>query len=318
VTSDDAARQVREELDAALEAHAEHTRVTARLHRAREAEAEAREAAVRARQQLAVETQDVQSLESFSPTRIWATLKGSRDTDLDREKAEQQAAEYAVARADSWMLSAHDEVRRAEAELRALGDVARRRQEAMAAMDAWLRSSGGAAGEELERLATESVAAQARRKEVREALEAATAAASALAAAQQALGAAGGWATYDTFFGGGMMGDMLKYERMDRAQELLHHADQALRWLARELADVGMRPVINGLRVDGLTRTFDMFFDNIFTDWSVRNRIGQAAQQTEQATRLVHDVRQRLVAQDRELGFTVERLAAERERLLAG
>ena len=30
------------------------------------------------------------------------------------------------------------------------------------------------------------------------------------------LGSAGDWATYDTFFGGGMFTDTVKYDRMDR------------------------------------------------------------------------------------------------------
>ena len=45
------------------------------------------------------------------------------------------------------------------------------------------------------------------------------------------------------------------------------------RRLARELADVGVRSTVERLQVDGLTRTFDVWFDNIFTDWSVKSRI---------------------------------------------
>jgi hypothetical protein len=273
---------------------------------------------VEARQRLADETADVQALESFSPTRILAAMRGSRDTDLDRERAEQQAAEYAVARADSLMMAAHDEVRRAEAELRALGDVAGQRRDAMVAMEEWLRSSGSPAGAELTRLAEQAAAAHAERVEVREALEAGAAAAQALAAAQQVLGSADGWATYDTFFGGGMLTDMVKYDRMDQAQRLLHQADQAVRRLSRELADVGMQPVVAGLQVDGFTRAFDVFFDNIFTDWSVKARIGGAARETAAAAATVAEVRRRLAARDQQLAADLARIAAERERELRG
>ena len=314
----DTGRRLREQMEAALTAAAEHGRVTARLERARAAEAQARERAVQARERLADETADVQALESFSPTRILAALRGTRDTDLDRERAEQQAAEYAVARADALMMSAHDEVRRAEAELRALGDVAGRRRDATAAMEDWLHSSGSPAGAELARLTEQAAAAHAERVEVREALEAGAAAAQALAAAHQVLGSADGWATYDTFFGGGMLTDMMKYDRMDRAQQLLHHADQAVRRLTRELADVGMQPVVAGLQVDGFTRAFDIWFDNIFTDWSVKARIGDAARQTAAAAGTVVEVRRRLAARDQQLAADLARIAAERERVLGG
>jgi hypothetical protein len=315
---DDRGRRLREELEAALTAAAEHARVTGRLQRARAAEAQARERAVQARERLADETADVEALESFSPTRIWAALRGSRDADLDRERAEQQAAEYAVARADALMLSAHDEVRRAEAELRALGDVERRRRDAMAAMEEWLQSSGSPAGAELTRLSERAAATHAERIEVREALEAGAAAAQSLAAAQQVLGSADGWATYDPFFGGGMLTDMVKYDRMDEAQRLLHLADQSVRRLSRELADVGMQPVVAGLQVDGFTRAFDVWFDNIFTDWSVKSRIGDAARQTAAAAGTVAEVRRRLAARDQELTAELSRIAAERERVVRG
>lgn len=314
----DRGRQLRTELERALTAAGEHRRVSARLDAARAAETQAREAAVRAREQLADETADVAALESFSPTRIWAGLRGSRASDLDRERAEQQAAEYAVARADALMMTAHDEVRRAEAELRSLGDVERRAAEARLALEDWLRSSGDPAGAELTRLAERSAAVHTERVEVRQALEAGAAAAQSLAAAHEMLGSAGGWATYDTFFGGGMLTDMAKYDRMDRAQQLLHHADQAVRRLSRELADVGMAPVLAGLQVDGLTRTFDVWFDNMFTDWAVKNRIAQAAQQTAAAAATVDEVRRRLAGRDRELGAELARIGADRERLLAG
>ncbi|HYF71765.1 MAG TPA: hypothetical protein VD864_03035, partial [Nocardioides sp.] len=236
MTAEDRARQVQEELEAALEGVAEHARVSTRLHRARQSEESARAAAVQAHAQLADEARDVRALESFSPTRIWATLRGSRDTDLDREEAERQAAEYAAARADAWLVSTHDEVRRAEAELAALGDVRARRERAIADKERLLVEAGGTAGAELARIADELASARATQKEVREAITAGEQAAGALAQASQMLGSAGGWATYDTFFGGGMLTDMAKYDRMDQAQRLLHHADQAPRHLSAELA----------------------------------------------------------------------------------
>jgi hypothetical protein len=52
--------------------------------------------------------------------------------------------------------------------------------------------------------------------EVREATVAAEVAAGRLEVARRKLGSACDWATYDTFLGGGLFGDMMKYERMDR------------------------------------------------------------------------------------------------------
>lgn len=316
MTTEDRARQVHEELAAALEAVAEHGRVSGRLERARTAEDGALRAATETRAALAVEAAEVEALESFSPTRIWATMRGRRDTDLDREQAERQAAEYAVARADAALQSAHDEVRRAEAELAALGDVHGRRERALAAVEEGLVAAGGATAEELTRIAGELAQARSQATEVAEASAAGEHAASCLDAASQRLGAAGGWATYDTFFGGGLITDAMKYDHMDEAQRLLHRADEALRRFAAELADVGLRAAVEGLAVDGLTQAFDVWFDNIFSDWSVRSRIEDAARRTQQAAHLVAQLRQRLADRGRELAERQAALTAERERLL--
>ena len=307
-----------EELEAAFDAVAEHERVSGRLARAREAAEGARAAAVETREKLALEAADVRALESFSPTRIWATLRGRRDTDLDREQAEKQAAEYAVARADAWVQTSHDEVRRAEAELAALGDVVGRRERALAAKEDWLIVAGGATSAELTRIAGEMAHARSQATEVAEAAAAGDRAASCLAQAARRLGSAGGWAFNDTFFGGGIFGDAMKYDHMDQAQRLLHEADHALRRFAVELADVGLQVTVRGLAVDGLTQTFDVWFDNVFTDWAVKARIDEAARRTDEAAQLVDQLRRRLADRARELADRQVSLAAERERLLQG
>ena len=289
--TEEQARLVQDELEAALAAVAEHERLRERLGRAREAEEAARVAAVRARQELVIEEADVRRLESYSPTRIWASLRGNRDAELDREKAEHQAAEYAVARAEAWLLSAHREAERVGAELAALGDVTGRRARALAAKAEWLSSFDGEARTELTRLAEELASTRAAVTEVREATVAAE-------------------------LGGGMFGDMMKYQRMDEAQRLLHDADEALRHLSVELADVGMNAVVHGLAVDGLTQTFDVWFDNVFTDWSVRSRIADAARGADSAARTVHQIRERLARQARDLAVRETALVADRERLL--
>lgn len=306
---------VHEELTAALEAVAEHERLCGRLARLQAAEASAEQAHAEAASTLVDEQEDVRALESFSPTRIWASLRGSRDTDLAQEQAEAQAAEYAVALARTRLLQARREVESVEASMAALGDVHARRAAALSAKEAWLREHDTAAGAALTELSEELARTRSEGVEVREALAAATAAVQALGAAQQLLGQARGWATYDTFFDGGFFGDMAKYDRMDQAAALMRTADLALRRLSAELADVGMGGV-GGIEVTGMTRTFDVWFDNIFSDWSVRNRIGEAAQRVDAAARAVHDVAGRLTRRGRDLADAEASLVRRREELL--
>src|SRR5690606_784355 len=128
---------------------------------------------------------------------------------------------------------------------------------------------------------------------------------------------AGGWATYDTFFGGGMVTDMMKYDRLDRAGALMQQADAALAHLATELADVGV-DAVGGIGITQMTQAFDVWFDNIFSDWAVRDRIRQAAARVDHLLAAVvateDDLRQRRA----QAGAGLSAIAAERERLLIG
>ena len=315
MTNGEHVRRVQDELEAAQEAVAEHRRLTGRVARAQSEVDEARRTLAKARSALAEESADVARLESFSPTRIWAGLRGSRDADLAREQAEEQAASYAVALADSRLVQATAELDAATAARSGLGDVAARRERALAAKEDLLTASGGSDGAELTTIATELGAHRSQLREVREALAAAETAAARLADADTMLGKARGWSTYDTFFDGGLVGDMMKYDRMDQASALMRQADEALRRLSTELADVGMAGV-GGIDVSTMAQAFDVWFDNIFSDWSVRNRITEAAQRTDAAAQAVRRVRAGLTARQEELSRAVDRLAARREDLL--
>lgn len=295
---------------------AEQRRLTARLERGEAAVAAADAEVVARRARLADESADMRRLESFSPTRIWAGLRGSRDVDLDRERAEQQAAEYAVAQAEARLARARDEVGATRAALDAVGDAAARRREALAAKEEHLRVTGHPSVPELDEIAGLTGAGRSAVAELQEAVAAADHALARLSAAAELLSSARSWSTADTFFDGGLLTDMVKYDRMDAAQRLLHDADLALRGLATELADVGMTAV-GGIEVTSLTRTFDVWFDNIFSDWSVRNRITEAADRVAWTLRAVADVREQLLARWRAEHAGLERLAVRREELLA-
>ncbi|WP_167736024.1 hypothetical protein [Nocardioides sp. 503] len=309
--------QATEELAAATTAVAEHARLSAREERCREDVAAAARAAEAARVSAQTEAADVRALESYSPTRIWATLRGARDTELATEQAEQQQAEYAAAQAHARLAQAEAELVTVRAARQALGDVRTRRDQAVAAKERVLRDADTEAGTELAGLADRLGFVRSQLTELREASAAAERAASRLAAAADLLSRAGDWATYDTFFGGGMLTDAMKYDRMDQAQQRLRDADTALRHLSAELVDVGVGQV-DGVEVDGMTRTFDVWFDNIFSDWAVKDRIADARRRTTSAQERVAKVRRDL---DRRIGAAEtdeQALAARREELVAG
>jgi hypothetical protein len=252
-------------------------------------------------------------------TRILAGLRGRRDADLSREQAEAEAARYAASEATARRVAADREVGDLERRLVALGDLEARREELASQREREIAAdpAAGATVQALAELASRAGAKQAEIVQLGEALTAATAARIALGEAATLLGKAGDWATYDTFLGGGLVTDLVKYDRLDGAGALMRQADLALAHLATELADVGIGAV-GEIGVTELARVFDVWFDNIFSDWAVRDRIRQASGRV---TALIGGVDLTAREVQRRLGLArtaLDDLRAERERLLTG
>ena len=94
---------------------------------------------------------------------------------------------------------------------------------------------------------------------------------------------------------------------------------EALVDLARELGDV---QDVTGLRADlGIsptTRTFDVWFDNLFSDLSVRASIQDSALQVERASAAVHEAIRRMTLRGAALDQQLTELRARRDALLTG
>lgn len=76
------------ELSTAFTACAEYERLRLELNLARATEDAAAARLEVARKRLAVEAAEVDALESVTPTRVWATLRGTRASEVERERGE--------------------------------------------------------------------------------------------------------------------------------------------------------------------------------------------------------------------------------------
>ncbi len=284
---------------AAADRHEAHS-LTTRLTAARTFATEARHRAAEQASRLRDEERDVEKLETMSWVRIWATLRGGRATDVERESAERDAARYTAAEAAHRSTMADADVRAIEAQLSALGDVDAALDRALDAKEAWVRESPGTSTTRLGEIAARRGDLVSLDKENREAHRAGTEAHRALAAALDVINSAASWSTWDTFGGGGLLTDMVKYDRLEEAQELVRQANDAMAHFATELADVGIAAV-EGIEIDGLARMFDVWFDNIFSDLSVRSRIGEARVRVEAAQDAVRRIMDQLVASKHDL-----------------
>lgn len=109
--------------------------------------------------------------------------------------------------------------------------------------------------------------------ETDEALHAASRVISAAANAVNHLKSAEGWATYDVWGGGGILSHMAKYDHIDDAKAELNRLSSLMKDFENELRDVNMYDVCAYAGIDSTTRAVDFWFDNIFTDLNVRDKI---------------------------------------------
>lgn len=109
--------------------------------------------------------------------------------------------------------------------------------------------------------------------EMEEAIRAANRARSTARNVMKHLESAESWATYDVWFKGGIISHMAKYDHIDRAEADFNRLSSQLRDLRKELSDINAYDAPGLAEVDPATRAIDFWFDNIFTDLKVRNRI---------------------------------------------
>lgn len=214
---------------------------------------------------------DVEKLEGRSLAALFYAAVGKMDEKLDKERREACAAAAKYDAAARELYSVEEELDRARAELEELGDCEARYAQVLAEQTARVRSSGSPAGAAVLELEARIAALDARLREIREAEMAGD---SALAAAEQVLSSldsAEGWSTWD-MLGGGLLTDMAKYGHLDSAQRQVEQLQVCLRQFRTELADVEICADLD-VRVEGGLQFADYFFDNLFTDWAVRDRI---------------------------------------------
>jgi hypothetical protein len=268
--------------------------------------------------QQAQEHHDVERLANLSITSVLAALRGSRRESLEREQAEADAARFRVAEAGARLDAVRREHSAAQARLVELAAAPARYQALIVEKEQALLTSVDPRGRRLLELAEERGRLLSETRELTQAARAARQAGLALGQVRSKLTSAGTWSTYDTFLGGGMIASAIKHERLDDAARAAAVADQQLTILRTELADVAGLPVTTpALAIRDTTRFFDVWFDNIFTDLTVRDHIAQAQKRIAAATARVQQVESQLTARLTASNARLAEIETERMRLLS-
>lgn len=234
------------------------------------------------------EQKDVDRLEGRSLAAFFYNVIGKMDEKLDAERREAYAATVKYDAAARELAAVESELQEYEYELASLAGCDQRYAAVLQQKAAALKTAGGANAEQILGIEEEIAALEVKKKELKEAICVGKAAFRTSEQVMASLDSAEGWSTWD-IMGGGLLADMAKHSDLDEAQEKVEQLQGQLRKFKTELADVSIQADMQ-VNVDGFLRFADYFFDGLFTDWAVMDKIDNAQQKVKHTQRQIRDV----------------------------
>jgi len=299
-----------------LELKARQERVSEKIRMWNDA---ASELEVRLKEKAAAETdlkrakQKVASLQGVSPRNLVASVLGNKFDAL-------RMADDEISEANRIFEAAAAKVRRLEADVLGLKQdceafprVQEDLAEAISAKEKLMRQT--AAADDINAWDSRIVEMKSRLKELTEAVGAGKVAQEHLQDVVESLDSAAGWGVWD-MLGGGLLATAVKHSRLDDAKDHAQRAGHACRRFAKELGDVNMH-VSSSLEIDGFVKFADYFFDNLFTDWAVQSKIGNALEQAKLQASEVDALLLKLEAEQASISVQIKTLLQDKAQYIA-
>ena len=258
------------------------------------------------------EQADVDRLEGHSLAAFFYGVIGKMDEKLTQERQEAYAARVKYDAAARELSAVEEDLERKEAEYRRLEGCEKCYAQVLGEKGAALKAAGGETARAILELEERLAHLRSQQKELSEASSAGRAALVTADEILHSLDSAHGWATWD-LLGGGLVADLAKHSHLDSAQAAVERLQVELRRFKTELADVTIDADLQ-VSIDGFLRFADYFFDGLFVDWAVMDRINQSQAAVEGTRGQIVSVLDRLkamtAAAEREHSETQARLDA--------
>jgi len=257
------------------------------------------------------ENADVTKLEGLSLTGLFATILGSKEEQLEKERQEVLAAKLRYDTCAHAISALEREVADLQHQLARLDDLDARYQAILDRKEELMLETGAGPASRLLQLSEPLADARSDVRELDEAISAGDQVLDGLDHAIAALKSAGGWRVWD-LLGGGIVATAVKHSRIDDARASIHRVQELLWRFRRELADVEADPDV-GVDLSSFEAFADYFFDGLIVDWIVQSRIEnsleKAVHMRDTIQQVVGDLQEKLgEAQDRARALTEERL----------
>ena len=261
------------------------------------------------------EQEDVEKLEGKSLANYFYQVIGKLDDKLTEERRQTAAARVKLDAAERDLAAVDCEIQEIQSQLSELYGCENAYDSALAKKRAEIKASGTPAAEEILGLEEKIAFMESQKREIREALSAGR---NALRAADEVLSelkSAQDGTTWDMFGGGGIITHMAKHGHLDDAQANIMVLQGMLRKFKTELADINIQANMQ-VNVDGFLRFADYFFDGLFADWAVGDRISESQSSVMSVRYKIEQAMSKLTNMDQAADKQISALKAKIEELV--
>lgn len=264
--------------------------------------------------QLESEQKDVTKLEHLSLTNLLATLAGTKDEKLSKEKQELVVAQHKLAEAEKTKREIDQAMIEIRNKLFKLKSTDNEYQQLLLQKEKMIKESSSPSSLKLLELSEQEGLFKTHITELKEAIDAGNLVKSALKKAINSLGKAGGWGTVD-LLGGGLISDMIKHQHIDDAERNLHRAQTCMRQFQKELLDVQQQAHFE-INISGMLKFADFFFDGLIADFMVKDKINKATHEIEYQYSQVGGILAKLNKQYMEHKAQLENVQREKQEII--
>ncbi len=260
------------------------------------------------------EQDELDKLSGRSLSAFFYAVTGKKEEQLAKEKKEALAAQAKYDSAARELEAVREDITRYNGEYSALIGYDVRYEKLLDEKAEALKAAGKPQAERIIALEKTIAEFENAEEEINEAIAAANRAIRSADAVLQNLSNAENWASWDVF-GGGMIADAAKHDKLDAAQDAVEVLQIDLRRLKTELSDIAEEMGIK-VNIEGFLRFADWFFDGIFVDYSVLQRIEESKEKICEIKQRVKAVKKHLQNKLKALSSDSKRAEAELEKLV--